>query len=100
MTDMSFVDGVGHRVSFTWDQSGRLRTRENSRPGAHHGLMEEWEEEGELTARRTRELGTLVREMEWDRGVPARDWQINAEDKSFQRLHQMRDRWGPQFPPV
>jgi hypothetical protein len=62
--------------------------------------MEEWDEEDELTARRTYELGTLVCEMKWDRSVPARDWQINAEDQSFQRLHQMRDRWGPGFPPV
>ena len=100
MTDMPFVDGVVHGVTQTWDQAGNLRTRENSWLGTHHGVMEEWDEQGELALRRTYELGTLVGEMKWDQGVLTRDWQLGAEEESFQRLQQMRSRWGSEFPPM
>jgi hypothetical protein len=84
----------------TWDQAGNLRTRENSWLGTRHGVTEEWDEHGELALRRTYELGTLVGEMKWDQGVLTRDWQLGAEEESFQRLQQRRSRWGSEFTPM
>ena len=91
-SEQSYENGILDGSSKVWHPNGQLRSQTEYKWNRVHGKDQEWHENGQLKHLRVSELGSVLREQQWDeQGKLLKTYDISGDAWAMQHLESQRE---------